>query len=378
MDECYYVLTTTMTNAVDLKSRLVSMPPRDLSGATSSDRFSYQQHWALCHLLELHVSGQDYVVVFDHHEDVMVLDSESEPSSISGYQIKTKDGSNFTIKNLLKREAGTGDPPNLLPSILGKLYDLRVRFPEVKLLSIVSNASITVKLACDGKTHYHQEQTSFDELHADAKQVITEGLKSEAKSQDAPKLSGLLEFRKAELPLRKHDTYSRGKLSEFLQQLFPDKEFRIIPLYRSLLSEVVVRNNRKEAIDTFEDLLRHKSLSRTSFEDVLKQAGVSESTVGFDEVAQRLNSEGCPFDLLSGVRREWDAVRLDRLAGRDLPKLRLQEALKLAVDKYQSETRLLDLMEKVFHDVRSKARREWAFSDIYLKTAAIIEAYERK
>ena len=44
----------------------------DLSGAMASDRFTYQHTWALCHLLELHISGQDYVVIFDHHEDVRI------------------------------------------------------------------------------------------------------------------------------------------------------------------------------------------------------------------------------------------------------------------------------------------------------------------
>lgn len=366
-----------MSDVVDLKSRLVSMSPRDLSGATASDRFSYQQHWALCHLLELHVSGKDYVVVFDHHEDVMILDSESSPTAISGYQIKTKDGANFTIKNLIKQELGGGEKPKLLPSIMGKLYDLKAKFPEVKLLAIVSNVSVSVKLGCDGKMHYDRELTTFDELHLDNQKTIKEALKTEANLENDPDLSGLVEFAKADLPLRKHDTYVRGKLTEFLQQLFPDREFRIFPLYRSLLSEVVVRNNRKEAIETFEDLLTHKSLSRSSFSEVLRQAGVSESSVTFDEVSQRLNAEGCPFNLLSAIRKEWDAVRLDRLAARDLPRLRLREALRESVTSHIAETRLLDLIEKAFADVRKMMRREWGFSDIYLKTAIIIEAYER-
>jgi len=94
---------------VDLKTRLLNTPPRDLSGATASDRFAYQRTWALCHLLELHISGQDYVVIFDHHEDVSVLDAEEQPTSLKGYQIKTKDNGGFTVNALLKREPGAGN-----------------------------------------------------------------------------------------------------------------------------------------------------------------------------------------------------------------------------------------------------------------------------
>ena len=137
---------------MDLKNRLIQTPPRDLSGSTASGRFSYQQTWALCHLMELHNSGNDYVVIFDHHEDVTTLDSEDQPTRINGYQVKTKDNGNFTVPALLKQETSSSTSANSLPSILGKLYDLKVRFPtEVDLLAIVSNTSVSVRLKSDGK-----------------------------------------------------------------------------------------------------------------------------------------------------------------------------------------------------------------------------------
>jgi hypothetical protein len=45
--------------------------------------------------LELHQSGNDYVVIFDHHEDVSTLDSEEQPTILIGDQIKTKDPGRF-------------------------------------------------------------------------------------------------------------------------------------------------------------------------------------------------------------------------------------------------------------------------------------------
>ena len=159
---CYSVRFVIASKTVDLKSRLIQAPPRDLSGPLASDRFTYQQTWALCHLLGLHQSGNDYVVIFDHHEDVSTLDSEEQPTILIGYQIKTKDPGRYTIPALLKQEKGAGNPPSPLPSILGKLFDLKVRFPtEVKLVAIVSNASVSVRLKSDGKVHYDQELTTF-------------------------------------------------------------------------------------------------------------------------------------------------------------------------------------------------------------------------
>jgi hypothetical protein len=364
---------------VDLKSRLIQAPPRDLSGPLASDRFTYQQTWALCHLLELHESGNDYVVIFDHHEDVSTLDSEDQPTILIGYQIKTKDPGRYTVQALLKREKGAGNPPSLLPSILGKLFDLKVRFPtEVRLLAIVSNTSVSVRLKSDGKVHYDQELTKFSELDIATQDAIVLALQKELGLPEKPVVDGLLEFRKADLPIKGHDTHGTGKLAEFLQRLFPKKEFRVMPLFRALLSEVVSKNNNLDPNHNYDDFLKHKALSRRRFTEVLEQAGVSHRKVDLLEVSQRLNSEEAPLPIVSGIRREWDSVLLDRLAKRDIPHLRLWESVRAAVNNNLREQRLLDLIAKATAEVIPQLKREWAFSENYINTCIVIEVYERQ
>lgn len=363
---------------MDLKSRLISVPPRNLSGANASDRFAYQRTWALCHVMELHASGQDYVVIFDHHEDVSVLDSEDAPKSIKGYQIKTKDSGNFTLQAMLKREPGAGQPPTSLPSILGRLYDLKVRFPEdAKLLAVISNASFSLRLSSDGKKHPDLESVKFEELHEADQKLICDALKSEHGIAGAIALNGILEFTKSDIPLRGHDTHAKGKLAEFLQQLFPERKFSIIPLYRALDSEVAVRNNNHDQNLSFEDLVRRKALSRRRFIEVLQQAGVSHVRVELQEVVQRLNSEGCPFATVADLRREWDGAQLDRLEKRDIPHLRLRESVTAAVASRAEQSRLTDLMTDCYEEVAPTLRQEWSFTPTYVKAFIVLEAYER-
>lgn len=364
---------------MDLKARLINTPPRDLSGANASDRFAYQRTWALCHLLDLHLAKSDYVVIFDHHEDVAVLDTEEHPTSIRGYQVKTKNDGNFTIKALLKREVGDGDPPKPLPSILGKLYDLKIRFPEeVELLAVISNAPFSVKLKSDGKTRRDQNSTKFTDLHEDYQKQILEGLAAELMHDGLITLDGVLEFTRSEIPLRDHHTHARGKLAEFLQTLFPDREFRLFPIFRALLSEVESRNNNSEENSTYEELLRHKALSRRRFTELLDEIGISAARVELQDVSQRLNAEGCPFTFLTAIRGEWDAVQLDRLARRDIPYLRLREAVKLAIQTHMSQPSLMTLIEICYKDVVPNLRREWDFSEAYVKTCIAQEAYEHQ
>lgn len=363
---------------MDLKTRLISVPPRDLSGANASDRFAYQRTWALCHVMELHASGEDYVVIFDHHEDVSVLDAEDAPNSIKGYQIKTKDSGNFTLQAMLKREAGTGEPPTSLPSILGRLYDLKIRFPEdTKLLAVVSNASFSLRLSSDGKKHTDLQSAKFAELHQNDQDLINDALKSEHGIAGSPALNGILEFVRSDIPLRGHDTHAKGKLAEFLQQLFPDRKFSIIPLYRALDSEVEVRNNSHDQNLSFEDLVRRKALSRRRFSEVLQQAGASPVRVELQEVVQRLNSEGCPFAAVADLRREWDGAQLDHLEKRDIPHLRLREAVIAALASRAEQSRLTDLMTACYEEVAPTLRGEWSFTPTYVKVFIVLEAYER-
>jgi hypothetical protein len=364
---------------VDLKSLLIQTPPRNLSGALASDRFVYQQTWALCHLLTLHQSGGDYVVIFDHHEDVATLDSEDAPTALAGYQIKTKQTGNFTIPALLKQEKGVSTPPALLPSIMGKLFDLPRRFPgAVKLLAIISNAHVSVRLKPDDKLHLDHEVTKFSELTQATQDNIILALQKELGLTDPPVLQGVLEFHKSDIPLKGHETHAAGKLAEFLQELFPEQEFRVVPLVRALLSEVVSRNNNLDQNRTYDEFLKHKALSRRRFTEVLQQAGVSDKKADFSEVSQRLNTEGASFPLVAGIRRDWDAVQLDRLAKRDIPHLRLWDAVRSAVASKLGERRLLDLVAEATLQVRPALKKEWNFSDSYIQTCIVIEAYERQ
>ena len=101
--------------------------PRESSGSRSSNRFDFQKDWALCHLLQVHESGNDYVLVFEHHDDLIVLDCEMAPTLVDFFQVKTRDSGSWSVQTLLHRTKGQKDPSF---SILGKLYDNRLRFAD--------------------------------------------------------------------------------------------------------------------------------------------------------------------------------------------------------------------------------------------------------
>ncbi len=128
---------------------LVSIPPRERSGSRSSNRFAFQQSWALRLTLELHEQSGDYCVLFDIHDDVVALDHSTAPTKADFYQVKTKATGNWTAHQLTVREAG--EKGTLMPSMLGKLYDHYLRFPgHVERMTFVSNAPFNVATASLG------------------------------------------------------------------------------------------------------------------------------------------------------------------------------------------------------------------------------------
>jgi len=87
---------------VKLLEKIVTENPREKAGSTAYNRFDYQQNWALCKILDLHSTTFDYLICFDYFDDVVIMDSSTDPNKISFYQIKTKNKGNWTSDYLIK------------------------------------------------------------------------------------------------------------------------------------------------------------------------------------------------------------------------------------------------------------------------------------
>jgi len=358
---------------VSLPEKLVKTAPRDKSGSRTSDRFRYQRNWALCRILSIHKTTDDYLITFDYHEDVSICDSASQPTKIRAYQIKTKDSGGWTANALVKQEKGENGP---LPSILGKLYTLRVQFgEEVDHIAFVSNQQLSTKLeGTKKKPPLDKSVTKFEELDKESRSSIETALATELGGK-VVKLSGLFQFELSDLPLKGHDTHARGKLSEFLHELYPDAEFSIVPIYNSLLSEIELRNNNSETTGCFEDYVQKKSLSRDRFSELLVIAGAAPKKPKWDPIQHRLDTELFPVGVVKNLHKAWDEFRLDRMLKRDVSFTRFDKAVQESVKKHIDIPRIDDLLNAVSSDVGSLAA-SLNLDPPYVKAAALFHLYE--
>ena len=88
-----------------LRDLVVQKKPRETSGSRSANRFDFQKDWAILKLFELHQCKDDYLLVLDYHDDVMVLDSEHDPQS-AFLSIKTKDNGVWKLNDIVRTKKG--------------------------------------------------------------------------------------------------------------------------------------------------------------------------------------------------------------------------------------------------------------------------------
>ena len=69
---------------------LVTTKPREKAGPRTGARYAFQAHVSLAKVLEIHETGVDYRAVFDHFDDLALLNGSNNPDEVEFFQIKGK------------------------------------------------------------------------------------------------------------------------------------------------------------------------------------------------------------------------------------------------------------------------------------------------
>ncbi|MCA9111364.1 MAG: DUF4297 domain-containing protein [Planctomycetaceae bacterium] len=282
-----------------LAERLVSVPLRETSGSRSSNRFDFQENWALCHILELHESGNDYVVILDFHDDVVVLDSVTDPSAILFYQIKTKQSGNWKCSDLTYRKKGKSGP---LPSILGKLYSNYALFPDDTAgLKFISNAGLNSKLATGGSSEA-VHHIRVEHLDVKEQQKIRTKLIDECGDNVQSACEPLLSIERTSLSLGDHTNHALGRLTAFLDSQSDLHTQNSAAFYRTLKGEISRLAKSEEDVSEFGDLCKFKAITRERFSELLETVRKEQPEPDWPTMLhQQLISEGRPFADSTGV-----------------------------------------------------------------------------
>lgn len=84
-------------------STVLSQPQREQAGSDSYNRFEYQVHWIVCHIISKLQNDAECIVFCEFHDDLAEFSPDNQQYQF--FQIKTKeDSSDWTIAEMSKRE----------------------------------------------------------------------------------------------------------------------------------------------------------------------------------------------------------------------------------------------------------------------------------
>lgn len=93
---------------MDIRQNLLKEPRREKGGKLAVKRFKYQAAWGLARILQLYMTGADFGISFEFHDDVLELDSRSSLPKVTLFQVNTAAGECGVVAALALTSSGTG------------------------------------------------------------------------------------------------------------------------------------------------------------------------------------------------------------------------------------------------------------------------------
>jgi hypothetical protein len=271
-----------------LLDELVQTERRETAGGDTSARFDYQKGWALCELLTRHHAGDDYLVAFEFHDDILFLTPELAPASVDFVQVKTsKAAAPRTLASITKKSSGG--------SVIGKMVANTAIVPE----------PFQVRLILVSNNHFEFSATSVAaaRIAEPYRKKLIGRLKEEFPQSDLTVLERL-HFFVSEIPVDEMETFLKGKVVELFEDRFgPNFTENILSWLRLVQGEIKRKNNYPdEKIGSVADLIKHKCLGRSFIAQTLDEI----------ESAHRVPPD---LTLVKGALLEegWSLVKITRM-----------------------------------------------------------------
>lgn len=347
------------------------------AGSRASDRFSYQVDWGMRKLLELEEKDEDYIMIMDYHDDIVICNSEKQQDFIDFFQIKTKESAGeWGLKSLAgKKTTKSGGESNSCEdsklSILAKLLKHTQDFNDSRFLYFVTNSRLSSNLYSKSNS-----EIAFEDLDDDYKGKIKDYVRKELGDITDEAFDKLI-FLQNQMSVNGHEDYLKGALSSFLKTKF-QTVVDIPEIYETLFAMMMKCTNYEGDITSKEDLIKHKSITHDAFRKYLEGVTILKS---YDDIVQRIMTE--ITDVVSYPNRKHLKAALKELSTDILnyendvslvliPLIR-NAMLEVNIDEVNN---LWEHANIVYDDVIGKYVNYNGYSEHYIK-AAILYAIQR-
>lgn len=304
-------------------SKVLTIEQREQAGSNSYNRFEYQVHWIVCHIIGKLQEDTECIVFCEFHDDMAEFSPNNQQYQF--FQIKTKeDSSDWTIAEMSKREKKKDG--GYKKSFLGFIfYNYLIFGAECSHCHFVSNNDFDKEVSL-WQSYVEDEkklQTENNELY----EKIKDRIKNEFASDMPSNFDSIFEefiqrtfIHKSELQLTTYDTQTMGKFFNHLaDKNIPSNTANLI--FQQLLNDV-----RKKSKEKIKAPISMKSLVEKKGVDIAqiskKIDGNIKNSGNYDSFHRSLIAEALPDN---DIRRIEAAKTLHDVRWLDVRDVRYQE-----------------------------------------------------
>lgn len=363
---------------MNLEKNILNLKPREESGSKTARKYTFQKDLSLFLLLSQHEKKDDYVFLFDFHEDLVVLDSSTNPDRMDFYQIKSKDSGNWTINSLTKSKE------NKL-SILGKLYTNKLNFGDnTNSLTFISNANFSFNKLKNGDDSLKKTIIRANELEKIESDKINNALKTEHQLPRETNFEKITQFQVTKLSNKDSSTHCLGELSRLINKINPNNNINAELAYKQVINEVKIRTENTVGDKSFSkinELIEIKGISKKEFLNFLETAGLYKSVEQeWEEIKSLLLTSNVGHIELLKYRKYWRDVTMSLIKDNNkIPLNQLRKEVQDSINNNITNGNITDsssLLEII--NLCSKNILSNFYDDYFIKCLVIKEINEKE
>lgn len=247
----------------------------ETGGGHGQKGVDFQRAWALSRMFEIEDSGAtDFLFLFEAIQDVAVLDSPTEPTSIQIYQVKKKDRKEWEWSKLTElhdptKRSKPKAPSAISASPIGKLYSSVIAFKHLKSSGgFVSNAGANLPLS-NGGNAATSVSCDLSQLSSDHLTLLEKGLMTLHDSGQSVPSPALISIEKVSLPPDDPVTHLNGLAIAFLSKRSARHAGQAKALVDALLAKIGPLGAKTDSCVSFEELRQQRGYSRSEFTTAL-------------------------------------------------------------------------------------------------------------
>lgn len=265
----------------EVVKQIIETIPDDNSGSSTSNRFGYQKNWAMMKMLELEMKGCNYMIVFDYHEDIMVIDSLADAPQIDFFQVKSKRGQYWLMSELYNAKNDEKI------SILAKLLQHSIDFTRTRDFYFVTNTFFNSTQYTKGED-FQPSKIPFSKFKVDIRKKTKELINIETDGKLEESVWDHFFVSQEQLSVNNYKSELIYQIQQFIDQKIPLADIKSETMYQSLYSEIEARQNYEDLITDANILTTRKSLRHEDFNKFIMKLSTFKS---YDENCRTVRNE---------------------------------------------------------------------------------------